>query len=51
MLMNRKVIHFEIMKNDTLDFNDESNRKAVLRCDLADCSVRVVYLCTSNTAI
>ena len=29
MLMNSKTIHFEIMKNDTLGFNDECNRKAV----------------------
>ena len=40
----------EIMKNDTLGFNDESNRIAVPRCDLDDCSIRVLYLCTSNTA-
>ena len=26
MLMNSKTIHSEMMKNDTLDFDDESNR-------------------------
>ena len=51
MLMNSKTIHFEIMKNDTLGFNDESNEKAVPGCDSGECSIRVLYLCTSNTAI
>ena len=27
MLMNGKIIHFEIMKNDTPGFDDESNKK------------------------
>ena len=51
MLMNSKTIHFEIMKNDTLGFNDECNEKAVPGCDSGECSIRVLYLCTSNTAI
>ena len=53
MLMNSKTIHFEIMKNDTLGFNDESNKKVVPGCDSGDCSIRVLYIkfCTSNTAI
>ena len=52
MLMNSKTIHFEIMNNDTPGFNDESNRKkTVPGCDSGDCSIRLLYLCTSNTAI
>ena len=39
-----KRIHSEIMKNDTLGFNDESNRNAVPGYDTGDCSIRVLYL-------
>ena len=27
MLMNNKIIHSEMMKTDTLNFDDESNKK------------------------
>ena len=40
MLMNSKTIYFEIMKNDTLGFNEESNRKALPGSDSGDCSIR-----------
>ena len=48
MLMNSKTIHFEIMKNDTLGFNDEPNRKQYL--DVIQVTALLDF-CISNTAI
>ena len=44
MLMNSKIIHLEMMKNDTPGFNDECNKKNGPGCDSGDCSIRVLYL-------
>ena len=39
MLMNSKIIHSEMMKNDTPGFDDMEHG-----CNLDDCSIRVLYL-------
>ena len=51
MLMNSKTIHSEMMKNDTLGFDNESNKKTEPGCSSCDFSIRVPYLDLSNTAI
>ena len=43
MLMNSKTIHSEMMKNDTLGFDDESNKKNGPGCHSGDCSFRILY--------
>ena len=51
MLMNSKLGHslqVEILNNDTLGFNDESNRKQYL--DVIQVTALLEH-CTSNTAI
>ena len=41
MLMNSKTLHFEMMQNKTLGFDDESNKKIKHECNSGDCSIRV----------